>query len=56
MSVEEDILSFPSIGKRMLHEFKECRPYESLDRFPRETGKYVSEAEVARFQRYVTIN
>ena len=56
MSVEEDILGIPGVGKRMLHEFREYRPHESLERFRREIGKHVSEAEVARFERYVTIS
>ena len=53
---DEDILSIPGVGKRMLHEFKEYRPYAGLEQFRREIGKYVSEAEVARFERYVTLN
>ena len=40
----------------MLREFKEYRPYEGLEQFRREIGKYVSEAEVARFEHYVTLN
>jgi hypothetical protein len=39
----------------MLREFKEYRPYRSIEQFRREIGKYVNENEVARFERYVTI-
>ncbi len=53
---DEDILSIPGVGRRMLHEFKEYRPYVSIEQFRREIGKYVSEKEVARFERYVTLN
>ena len=53
---DEDILSIPGVGSRMLHEFKEYRPYRNMEQFRREIGKYVSEDEVARFERYVTIN
>ncbi len=53
---DEDILSIPGLGPRMLHEFKEYRPYVSIEQFRREIGKYVSEKEVARFERYVTLN
>ncbi|HEY4613755.1 MAG TPA: hypothetical protein VII11_12285 [Bacteroidota bacterium] len=53
---DEDILSIPGVGKRMLHEFKEYRPYKNIEQFRREIGKYVSKQEVARFERYVTVN
>ncbi|HEV8600039.1 MAG TPA: hypothetical protein VGQ69_11810 [Gemmatimonadales bacterium] len=52
---DEDILSIPGVGKRMLREFKEYRPYENIARFRREIGKYVSPKEVARLERYVTV-
>jgi DNA uptake protein ComE-like DNA-binding protein len=52
---DEDILSIPGLGQRMLHEFKEYRPYTSMEQFRKEIGKYVGEDEVARFERYVTI-
>ncbi|MGH7560891.1 MAG: hypothetical protein ACRENB_07715 [Gemmatimonadales bacterium] len=52
---DEDILSIPGIGRRMLHEFKEYRPYRGIEQFRREIGKYVKPAEVARLERYVTI-
>ncbi len=53
---DEDILSIPGIGKRMLHEFKEYRPYKSIEQFRREIGKYVDKKEVARLERYVTLD
>lgn len=53
---DADILSIPGLGKRMLHEFKEYRPYRAIEQFRREIGKYVSKEEVARLERYVTIN
>ncbi len=52
---DADILSIPGVGKRMLHEFKEYRPYKRIEQFRREIGKYVDEKEVARLERYVTI-
>ena len=56
---DEEILAIPGIGKRMLHEFKEYRPYKSMDQFRREIGKYIDrdkrEAELARLERYVRI-
>lgn len=53
---DADILTIPGLGNRMLREFKEYRPYKAMDVFRREIGKYVSKEEVARFERYVTIN
>ena len=52
---DEAILSIPGVGPRMLHEFKEYRPYRAMAQFEREIGKYVNEREVARLARYVTI-
>ena len=55
-AIDADILSIPGLGQRMLHEFKEYRPYKSMEQFRREIGKYVSKQEVARLERYVTLN
>ncbi|HET9264279.1 MAG TPA: helix-hairpin-helix domain-containing protein [Vicinamibacterales bacterium] len=52
---DEDILTIPGLGPRMLREFKEYRPYKSMEQFRREIGKYVDDKEVARLERYVTI-
>jgi DNA uptake protein ComE-like DNA-binding protein len=52
---DEDILSIPGVGKRMLHEFKEYRPYKNIEQFRREIGKYVDKKEVARLERYITL-
>ena len=53
---DEDILSSPGAGKRMLREFKEYRPYTNIEQFRKEIGKYVDKKEVARLERYVTLN
>lgn len=53
---DEVILSIPGLGQRMLHEFKEYRPYRNIAQFRREIGKYVSDDEVARFERYITVD
>ncbi|HLN85749.1 MAG TPA: hypothetical protein VK200_04790 [Candidatus Limnocylindrales bacterium] len=53
---DEEILSIPGAGKRMLREFKEYRPYSSIEQFRKEIGKYVDKKEVARLERYVTLN
>jgi DNA uptake protein ComE-like DNA-binding protein len=53
---DADILTIPGLGNRMLREFKEYRPYKSIEQFRKEIGKYVNAREVARLERYVTLN
>ena len=53
---DDDILSIPGVGPRLLHEFKEYRPYRRIEQFRREIGKYVSSDDVARLERYVTLD
>ena len=53
---DEDILTIPGVGKRMLREFKEYRPYTNIEQFRKEIGKYVDKKEVARLERFVTLN
>lgn len=52
----EQLMAVPGMTERMAHEFEEYRPYTDLDQFRREIGKYVDEDEVARFERYVTLD
>jgi len=52
---DPDLLTIPGLGTRMLREFKEYRPYDGIERFRREIGKYVRKEEVARLERYVTL-
>ena len=51
----EEIMHVPGINRKMAHEFDEYRPYTSMEQFRREIGKYVDEAEVARFEQYVFV-
>jgi DNA uptake protein ComE-like DNA-binding protein len=56
-ATDEEILSIPAAQpNRILREFKEYRPYTSMDQFHREMRKYWDEKEVNRLQRYVTLN
>ncbi len=52
---DADILSIPGMGNRMLHEFKEYRPYRAMAQFEREIGKYVDAKELSRLKRYVEV-
>ena len=53
---DAEILSIPGVGQRMLHEFKEYRPWKTMAQFDKEIGKYVDEKEVKRLARYVVID
>lgn len=53
---DADILTIPGLGNRMLREFKEYRPYKTIEQFRKEIGKYVNAKEVARLERYVVLN
>ena len=52
---DEDLMTIPGLGARMLREFKEYRPYTNIEQFRREIGKYVDKTEVARLERYLAI-
>ena len=54
-ATDEEILTIPGAGARMVREFKEYRPWTTKAQFEREIGKYVDAKEVARLWRYVVI-
>ena len=54
-ATDEDILSIPGAGSRMVREFKEYRPWKTKEQFEKEIGKYVGPREVARLWRFVAI-
>ncbi len=54
-ATDEDILSIPGAGDRMVREFKEYRPWTSKAQFDKEIGKYVKEKETERLWRFVVI-
>ena len=53
---DEDILSIPGAGQKMVREFKEYRPWRTKAQFEKEIGKYVGAAETTRLWRYVVID
>ncbi len=55
-ATDEDILSIPNAGPRMVREFKEYRPWKTREQFLKEIGKYVGPKETERLWRYVTID
>ncbi|MCI4671776.1 MAG: helix-hairpin-helix domain-containing protein [Bacteroidia bacterium] len=54
-TAEDDFKMIPGVGDRMAHEFEEYRPYTSIKQFRKEIGKYVDEAEVARYENFVFV-
>jgi len=52
---DEQFLTIPGVGDKMLDEFNEYKPFSSIDQFRAEIGKYVSEEEVAGFEEYVFV-
>jgi len=54
-ATDEDILTIPGAGSRMVREFKEYRPWTSKGQFDKEIGKYVGQKETDRLWRFVTI-
>jgi DNA uptake protein ComE-like DNA-binding protein len=54
-ATDEEILRIPGVGPRMLREFKEYRPYTSIEQFRREIGKYVDKDQVATWEKYIVI-
>ena len=52
-ATDEDILSIPGAGPRMVREFKEYRPWKSWAQFDKEISKYVGQKETDRLKRYV---
>jgi len=54
-ATDQDILTIPGAGQRMVREFKEYRPWKTKEQFDKEIGKYVGPKETARLYRYVVI-
>ena len=54
-ATDDDILSIPGAGSRMVREFKEYRPWTSKAQFDKEIGKYVGAKETERLWRFVVI-
>lgn len=54
-ATEKEFKMVPGVGDKMAHEFEEYRPYKKVAQFRREMGKYVDEAEIARYEKYVFV-
>jgi DNA uptake protein ComE-like DNA-binding protein len=55
-TTEEALMAtIPNFSSRMVREFFEYRPYASIQQFRREIGKYVDDAQVAEYEKYVYV-
>jgi DNA uptake protein ComE-like DNA-binding protein len=52
---DELLAAIPNFGNRMVREFEEYRPYVSIAQFRKEIGKYVSQEQVAEYEKYVYV-
>lgn len=54
-SGDDYLKAIPGFSSRMVREFLEYRPYVSIQQFRREIGKYVDDAVVAEYEKYVYV-
>jgi DNA uptake protein ComE-like DNA-binding protein len=54
-ATDDEIMTIPGAGPRMVREFKEYRPWKTWAQFDKEIGKYVGQKETDRLKRYVTL-
>ena len=54
-ATRDEFGEIPGVGRRMVREFMEYRPYVSIRQFRREIGKYVSDEQVAAYEQYVFV-
>ena len=54
-ATDDDIMSIPGAGQKMVREVKEYRPWKTKEQFDKEIGQYVGPKETARRWRYVVI-
>ena len=54
-SGDEFLAAIPGLGNRMVREFQEYKPYVSIQQFRQEIGKYVDDAQVTEYEKYVYV-
>jgi DNA uptake protein ComE-like DNA-binding protein len=54
-TTDDELRLVPGVGSRMLLEFRENRPFESLATFSQEVSKYLAPQDVARLSQYVFV-
>ncbi|HYP61419.1 MAG TPA: hypothetical protein VEQ36_13405, partial [Thermomicrobiales bacterium] len=51
----DQFLTIPGVGDKMLDEFNEYKPYSSILQFRKEIGKYVDDSEVSAYEAYLFV-
>lgn len=51
----EALGTIPGMTKRMVREFREYRPYVSIQQFRKELGKYVSAGQIAKWEPHIYV-
>jgi DNA uptake protein ComE-like DNA-binding protein len=54
-ATDDAFKTIPNLTAKMLHEFKEYRPWKTKAQFEKEIGKYVGPGETARLWRFMVI-
>ena len=54
-SSEEELLTVPGVGEKVLDEILEYRPYTVLTQFEKELGKYFDEQTIADLEFYISL-
>ncbi len=54
-ATEEEMLTIPGVGPKLMIEFMEYRPFKSQEHFEKELGKYLSAVELAILEQHITI-
>ena len=52
---DDEFLTIPDVGDRMVREFNEYSPYSSILQFRKEIGEYVDDAQVAAYEAYLFV-
>ncbi len=55
-STEDELLTVPGLGPKVVDEILEYRPYTALAQFETELGKYFDEQTIADLEFYITLD
>lgn len=55
LTQDQLVRTIPNFPNRMVREFFEYRPYESIQEYRREIGKYVGDAQTAEWEQYIYV-
>lgn len=55
MATEEELLTIPDVGEKMVDEFMEYRPFVSIAQFRKDMSKYVDDTQIAEYEEYLFV-